>query len=127
MSWNSIEELESSEKKKEEPSYTEVVRSTLIEIMERNANVFIMGQGVNDKNGMFGMTDGLSNILGARRVFDTPIAETGLTGIAVGTAMAGQHPIYFHNRPDFLYLAMDQIINHASKYHYMSGGQYNVP
>ena len=84
-------------------------------------------QGINDKNGMFGITDGLSNLFGTDRVFDTPLAETGLTGVAVGAAMAGQHPIYFHNRPDFLFLAMDQLINHASKYHYMSGGQYSVP
>ncbi len=108
-------------------TYTEAIRTTLIEEMKKNENIFLMGQGINDKNGMFGITDGLSNLFGTDRVFDTPLAETGLTGVAVGAAMAGQHPIYFHNRPDFLFLAMDQLINHASKYHYMSGGQYSVP
>ena len=131
MSWNSLDEVEKydciNRKAVHDPPYTEVVRSVLIEMMRQKPEIFIMGQGVNDKGGMFGMTDGLSGIFGSERVFDTPIAETALTGIAVGAAMAGQHPIYFHNSPDFLYLAMDQIINHASKYHFMSGGQYSVP
>ena len=107
--------------------YVDSIRETLIQGMHQDNRIYLMGQGINDAVGMFGMTNGLSDEFGKERVFDTPIAETGLTGIAIGTAMAGQHPIYFHNRPDFLLLAMDQIVNHASKYSYMSAGQYTVP
>ena len=107
--------------------YVDSIREALKQGMHQDERVFLMGQGINDRVGMFGMTSGLSKEFGEERVFDTPIAETGLTGISVGAAMSGQHPIYFHNRPDFLMLAMDQLVNHASKYSYMSAGQYNVP
>lgn len=108
-------------------NYVDSIRETLTQAMERDDRIYIMGQGVNDRVGMFGMTNGLSERFGTERCFDTPIAETGLTGIAVGSAMAGRHPVYMHNRPDFLLLAMDQLVNHASKYSYMSAGQYKVP
>lgn len=108
-------------------SYVDAIRMTLEQALSLDDSIFVMGQGINDQVGMFGMTNGLCQMFGEERVFDTPIAETGLTGVAVGSAMAGMHPVYFHNRPDFLFLAMDQLINHATKYHFMSGGQYNVP
>ena len=108
-------------------TYVDAIRLTLEQAMRLDARVFIMGQGVNDQTGMFGMTNDLCRILGEERVFDTPIAETGLTGVAVGSALSGMHPVYFHNRPDFLFLTLDQLINHATKYHYMSGGQFKVP
>lgn len=108
-------------------SYIDSIHETLEQSMALDSKIFLMGQGINDKVGMFGMTNGLSQEFGKERVFDTPLAENGLTGVAVGTAMSGMHPIYFHNRPDFLMLAMDQIVNHASKFCYMSAGQFNVP
>lgn len=108
-------------------SYIEAEKETLINMLEKEPNVILMGQGINDDNGMFGITTGLAEKFGEDRVFDTPLAETGLTGVAVGAAMNGFKVLYMHNRPDFLFLAMDQIINHASKYCYMSGGQVNVP
>ena len=108
-------------------SYSEAIREALIQAMTLDKNVFIMGQGINDKIGMFGATTDIYKQFGEDRVFDTPLAETGLTGMAVGAALNGLRPIYCHNRPDFLMLAMDQIVNHASKYNYMSGGQCPIP
>jgi len=86
-----------------------------------------MGQGVDDPSGMFGATRDLHLRFGSKRVFDTPLAETALSGVAVGAALGGMRPVYFHNRPDFLLLAMDQLVNHAAKWHYMFGGATRVP
>jgi pyruvate/2-oxoglutarate/acetoin dehydrogenase E1 component len=107
--------------------YAEAVRESLEQAMELDDRVFVMGQGVDDPTGMFGTTKDLHLKFGSERVFDTPLAENALTGIAVGAAIAGMRPVYFHNRPDFLTLAMDQLINHASKWHFMFGGAVNVP
>ena len=107
--------------------YAESIREALEQALSLDSNVFIMGQGVDDPSGMFGSTLNLHEKYGVDRVFDTPLAENGLTGIAVGAAIGGMRPVYFHNRPDFLLLAMDQIVNHASKWHYMFGGAVNVP
>ena len=61
------------------------------------------------------------------RVFDTPLSEEGMTGICTGASMNGLRPVYMHNRPDFLLLAFNQIVSHASKIHYMDNGETNVP
>ncbi len=108
-------------------TYKEAIKEALDLSMDSNPNMIIFGEGVNDKEGMFGTTSGLCEKYGIERVFDVPLSETGMAGIAVGTALAGIHTIYCHNRPDFLYLTMDQIVNHAAKYRYMSGGQCSVP
>lgn len=108
-------------------SYAEAVREALAQCLALDPTVFIMGQGVDDPSGMFGVTRGLHLEFGPGRVFDTPLAETALTGMAVGAALGGMRPVYFHNRPDFLYLAMDQLVNHAAKWHYMFGGAVRVP
>jgi len=108
-------------------TYAEAVREGLAQALALDKRVFVMGQGVDDPSGMFGATRDLHKEFGAERVFDTPLAETALTGIAVGAAMAGMRPVYFHNRPDFLYLALDQIANHAAKWSYMFAGKVNVP
>jgi len=107
--------------------YAQAVREALEQAMELDPNVFVMGQGVDDPSGMFGTTRGLHEEYGRERSFDTPLAETSLMGVAVGAALGGMRPVYFHNRPDFLYLAMDQLVNHASKWHYMFGGAASVP
>ncbi len=107
--------------------YAEAVREGLSQCLNLTPDVFVMGQGVDDPSGMFGTTKDLHKTFGKERVFDTPLAETALTGMAVGAALGGMRPVYFHNRPDFLYLAMDQIVNHASKWHYMFGGAMSVP
>lgn len=108
-------------------TYAEAVREGLRQALALDPNVFVMGQGVDDPSGMFGTTWMLQEEFGRERVFDTPLAETALTGIAVGTALGGMRPVYFHNRPDFLLLAMDQLVNHASKWYYMFGGAVSVP
>jgi len=108
-------------------SYAEAIREGLSQSLTLDPNVFVMGQGVDDPAGMFGTTKGLQQKFGKERVFDTPLAETALTGVAVGAALGGMRPVYFHNRPDFLYLAMDQLVNHASKWSYMFGGKVCVP
>jgi acetoin:2,6-dichlorophenolindophenol oxidoreductase subunit beta len=108
-------------------SYAEAVREGLSQALSEDPTVFVMGQGVDDPGGMFGATLGLHQKFGRERVFDTPLAEAALTGVAVGAAIAGMRPVYLHNRPDFLLLAMDQLVNHAAKWHYMFGGAVKVP
>lgn len=108
-------------------SYADSIKEALMQAMTLDENVFLMGQGINDKVAMFGATTGIYKQFGEERVFDTPLAETGLMGVAVGAAMGGLRPVYCHNRPDFLMLSMDQIVNHASKYNYMSGGKCPIP
>lgn len=108
-------------------TYSEAIREGVRQALVLDDRVFIMGQGVDDPSGMFGATRGLRKEFGSKRVFDTPLAETALTGVAVGAALGGMRPVYFHNRPDFLLLAMDQLVNHASKWHFMFGGAVNVP
>ena len=108
-------------------SYAAAIEEALELALTRDERVFIMGQGVDDPVGMFGITSGLHKKYGKDRVFDTPLSENALTGVAIGAALSGMRPVYMHNRPDFLLLAMDQIVNHASKWSYMFGGKVQVP
>ncbi len=108
-------------------TYPEAIREALDQALALDERVFIMGQGVDDPVGQFGTTLNLHKKHGRHRVFDTPLSENGLTGIAIGAALTGMRPVYIHNRPDFLLLAMDQIANHASKWSYMFGGHVKVP
>ncbi len=108
-------------------SYVAAIREALELALTRDQRVFVMGQGVDDPVGMFGITADLHKKYGEDRVFDTPLSENALTGVAIGAALSGMRPVYMHNRPDFLLLAMDQIVNHASKWCYMFGGQVQVP
>lgn len=110
-----------------ECTWAEATREALVQALAADERIFVMGQGVDDPVGMFGVTQNLHRRFGSERVFDTPLAETALTGIAVGAAQAGMRPVYFHNRPDFLCLAMDQLVNHAAKWSYMFAGQVSVP
>jgi pyruvate/2-oxoglutarate/acetoin dehydrogenase E1 component len=107
--------------------YDEAIHEALQFALKQDKNVFIMGQGVDDPAGMFGATRNLHLEFGRERVFDTPLSEGALMGVSVGAALAGLRPVYFHNRPDFLLLAMDQLVNHAAKWSYMFGGAKNVP
>lgn len=107
--------------------YGEAIREALQLALNHDQRVFIMGQGVDDPDGMFGVTRNLHLEFGPERVFDTPLAEGALMGVSVGAALAGMRPVYFHNRPDFLLLTMDQLVNHAAKWSYMFGGAVNVP
>jgi pyruvate dehydrogenase E1 component beta subunit len=124
---NELDFIHEAELHQRKLSYAEAVREALDQALALDTRVFVMGQGVDDPSAMFGTTLNLHKKYGSDRVFDTPLAENGLTGIAIGAAIGGMRPVYFHNRPDFLLLAMDQLVNHASKWHYMFGGAVNVP
>ncbi len=108
-------------------SYGEALRHVMREALRTDPNVFIVGQGVSDHKGTFGSTLGLADEFGHDRVMDTPLAEEGLTGIAIGAALNGLYPIQTHIRTDFVLLAMNQIVNLAAKYKYMFGGRFEVP
>ncbi len=95
--------------------------------MESDPSVYIMGLGVTDPKGIFGTTLGLEKKFGSKRVLDMPVAENGMTGIAIGSALVGMRPILTHQRIDFMLLSLDQIINNAAKWHYMFGGKMKVP
>jgi len=88
---------------------------------------FVIGQGVDSPWFVGTTTTGLIEEFGQERVIDTPISEAAITGAAIGAAMAGMHPIVFHPRMDFMYLALDQIINHCASWNYMFNGKVNVP
>lgn len=107
-------------------SYPKAVHEALDLALEHDARVFVLGQGVDDPSAMFGTTRGLKEKYG-ERVFDTPVAEESMTGICTGAAMNGMRPVLMHNRPDFILLTFNQLVNHASKYHYMDNGLSRVP
>jgi pyruvate dehydrogenase E1 component beta subunit len=108
-------------------SYRDALRQSIIEEMERDQDVFIMGEDIGRYEGTFKVTQGLLPKFGEMRVLDTPIVEPGFTGIAIGAAMTGLRPIVEMMTMSFSILALDQIINHAAKVHYMTGGQATVP
>jgi pyruvate dehydrogenase E1 component beta subunit len=108
-------------------AYPDAIQEGLKQALTLDPNVFVLGQGVDAPSGMFGTTKNLHELFGKDRVFDTPLAEAALTGVAVGAALGGMRPVYFHNRPDFILLAMDQLVNHAAKWNYMFGGAISVP
>jgi pyruvate/2-oxoglutarate/acetoin dehydrogenase E1 component len=99
----------------------------LHQIIERNTRAFLIGQGVTSPWYVGSTTVGLLDRFGPERIIDTPVSENGITGVAVGSALAGMHPILVHPRMDFMYYAMDQIANHAANWYYMFGGQLSVP
>lgn len=108
-------------------SYTQEIRAALVETMTRDKSVFVIGEGVPDPKGIFGITLGLQKKFGANRVMDMPVAENGMTGICIGAALAGMRPILIHQRIDFSLLSMDQVANVAAKWYYMFGGKRSVP
>ncbi len=108
-------------------SYRDALHWTMREGLRHQDAVVIMGQGVDDHKGIFGSTLGLAEEFGRDRVMDLPLAEEGMTGVAIGAALNGLYPIQTHIRADFSLLAMNQIINLAAKYKYMFGGRFEVP
>src|SRR6266568_6022479 len=108
-------------------TYREALNQALREEMRRDDKVFLIGEDVAYYQGAFKVSKGFLEEFGARRVVDTPITELGFTGLAIGAAMAGLHPIVEMMTFNFAILAMDQIVNNAAKIRYMSGGQINVP
>jgi len=110
-----------------EMTYREALHKSMIEEMDRNADVFLIGEDIGRYEGTFKVTKGLFPKYGHRRVIDTPITEAGFSGIAIGAAMAGLRPVVEFMTMSFSILAFDQIINHAAKIHYMTDGQITVP
>lgn len=108
-------------------TYRDAVRNTLIEELDRDQNVFLIGEDIGRYQGTFRVTAGLFDKYGSERVLDTPITEPGIVGIATGAAMTGLRPVVEMMTMSFSILALDQIINHAAKIHYMTGGQAKVP
>jgi len=107
--------------------YYEAILEATDQIMGLDPNVYIMGLGVPDPKGIFGTTSGLQKKYGSTRVLDMPTSENAMTGVAIGSAIRGMRPILTHQRVDFFLLALDQLINNASKWHYMFGGKMKVP
>jgi len=110
-----------------EKSYRDAIRDAMIEEMDRDANVLIMGEDIGVYEGTFRITAGMLKKYGPKRVIDTPIAEAGMAGTAVGMAMLGLRPIVEMMTMNFAIVAADQILNHAAKIRYFSGGQVDVP
>ena len=108
-------------------TYREALNQALREEMRRDEKVFLIGEDVAYYQGAFKVSKGFLEEFGPRRVVDTPITELGFTGLAIGAAMAGLHPVVEMMTFNFAILAMDQIVNNAAKIRYMSGGQISVP
>ena len=105
----------------------EALRAALMEEMERDESVFVMGEEVGAWQGTHRVTHGFLEKFGERRVRDTPISEMVIAGAAVGAAMAGLRPVAEIMTINFAFLSFDAIINHAAKVHYMFNGQFKVP
>ena len=107
--------------------FREAIKHAIDEEMSLDERVFIMGEEVAEYNGAYKVTEGLLDKYGYRRVIDTPISELGFAGLGVGAAMNGLRPIVEFMTFNFAVLAADQIINHATKVKYMTGGQADCP
>ena len=107
--------------------FREALREAMSEEMRRDEKIFLMGEEVAEYNGAYKVSKGMLAEFGAKRVIDTPIAELGFAGIAIGAAMNGLRPVVEFMTFNFSLVAIDQVINSAAKMYSMSGGQYNVP
>jgi pyruvate dehydrogenase E1 component subunit beta len=108
-------------------TYREALNHALREELARDDRVFVIGEEVGLYEGAYKVTQGLLKEFGPRRIVDTPIAESGFTGVGIGAAMVGLRPVVEMMTFNFALLALDQIVNSAAKMNYMSGGQFNVP
>jgi acetoin:2,6-dichlorophenolindophenol oxidoreductase subunit beta len=109
-----------------EQNFLEAIRSGLEEEMRRDSSVYLFGEDIS-LGGPFGVTKDLAETFGKNRVVNTPISEGTVMGLAIGAATVGLRPVVEIMFIDFITLAMDQLVNHAAKLHYMSGGQLKVP
>ncbi len=107
--------------------FSDSIRETLIQVMKNNKKVIIMGLGTNDPKGIFGTTLGLSKIFGTERVIEPPTSESAVTGVCIGAAISGLRPVLSHQRVEFALLSIEQIINQAAKWNFMSAGRQKVP
>lgn len=108
-------------------SYIEAINEAIREEMQRDENVFILGEDVGKKGGVFRATDGLYDEFGADRVLDTPLAESAIAGVAIGAAMYGMKPIAEMQFADFIMPAVNQIVSEAAKIRYRSNNDWSCP
>ncbi len=110
-----------------EISYRQALRNAMIEELNRDENVVIIGEEVAEYNGAYKVTEGLLKEFGPKRIVDAPISEAGFIGMGIGASMLGIRPVMELMFWSFAYVAWDQIINNAASVRYMSGGKINVP
>lgn len=107
--------------------YFQAIKEAQTQLLQKDKSVMIMGLGVNDPKGIFGTTKDLYKTFGKRRILETPTSENAVTGVAIGAAIQGLRPILTHQRVEFSLLSIEQIINQAAKWHFMSAGEFNTP
>jgi pyruvate dehydrogenase E1 component beta subunit len=107
--------------------YREAIRAAMMEEMERDSRVYLVGEEVGHYQGAYKVSEGMLERFGEKRVLDAPITESGFTGISIGAAMVGLRPIVEYMTWNFSAVAFDQILNNAAKLRQMSGGQLTVP
>lgn len=110
-----------------EMNMVQAINSTLDMLMSKDSSVVLLGEDIGKDGGVFRVTDGLQAKYGQDRVIDTPLVELGIVGMSIGMALTGLKPIAEIQFQDFIYTAMDQIINQMAKIRYRSGGDYTVP
>ena len=108
-------------------TFAEALNEAQAYALENIEGTYLMGLGAPDPKGIFGSTLGLQEKFGEKKVFDVPISENALTGVALGSAATGRRPILTHQRVDFALVSIDQIVNQAAKWHYMFGGEMCAP
>src|SRR5438552_208252 len=110
-----------------ERNVVDAVRQTLHDLMAADERVMVLGEDVGPRGGVFRATDGLFDEFGEARVLDTPLAESGIVGVAIGLALAGLRPVAEIQFADFIHAAFDQLVSEAAKIHYRSNGDFEVP
>src|SRR5262245_22105697 len=110
-----------------ETTFIDAIRSGLADIMAEDSSVFVLGEDVGVKGGVFLATDGLMQQYGENRVIDTPIAEISIVGLAIGASLHGLKPVAEIQFADYIHPAIDQIINEAAKFRYRSNGDWHCP
>ena len=108
-------------------TYATALREAQAYCLKEHPETLLMGLGVPDPKGIFGTTLGLQEQFGDERVFDIPLSENAVTGVALGSAITGMRPILTHQRIDFALVSVEQIVNQAAKWHYMFDGQMKAP
>lgn len=108
-------------------NFAEAINEALRQAMRLSDEVFVFGQLVDNPSGIFHTTTGLVEEFSERRVFDTPVAESAMTGVALGAGLAGMRPVLVHQRLDFMLFSMDMLVNWAALWRYKSGGKSGVP
>lgn len=108
-------------------TYAHAISEATDQAMAMDKSVIVIGQGTRDRGHIFGSVEGLFDKYGPERVIEMPLSENAIAGICVGAALNGLRPMLILQRVDFVFLALDQLINHASKYHFMFGGKVKVP